>query len=85
MPDPFGAQADNLSSPCSHLAAVAPSDTVDLAVPCRSLWVGTPGNLKVTTLGGEVVTVPDVVGIFPVRVTRVWATATVAAGIVAMW
>lgn len=85
MPDPFSAQPDNLSSPCSHLVAVTPNDAVDLDVPSRGLWVGTQGDLKVTSLAGEIVTLPAALGLLPIRVRRVWASGTQAAGIVAMW
>lgn len=85
MSDPFSSQPEDLASPCSHLAAVTPSDTEDLAVPSRGLWVGTQGNLKVTSLAGDVVTLPNVLGTLPIRVRRIWATGTQAAGIVAMW
>jgi hypothetical protein len=51
------------------------------------LYIGTAGNLKVTTVAGDEVTF---VGIntgafFPVHVKKVWATGTSASNILALW
>lgn len=83
--DPFALHPENLGSPCGKLAEVIPSDTIDLPVPCRGLWVGGQGALKVTSLAGNIVTLTGAIGILPIRVTRVWATGTSATGIVALW
>jgi hypothetical protein len=64
-------------------AAVTPSDTVDLATP-SVVWVGTAGNVKVTTAQGTEVVFTSVPGgtVLPVQVIRVWATGTAATNIV---
>jgi hypothetical protein len=50
------------------------------------LYVGTSGNLKVTTAAGDDVVFTNLpVGFFPVQVLKVWATGTAAAGIIALW
>ena len=73
------------SDPAHHAAAVVPSDTVDLPAASTSIYVGGTGNLKVTMLGGEILTFGNVpVGCHPLRVTRVW-TSTTATNIVAVW
>ena len=51
------------------------------------LFIGTAGNLKVTTVAGDEVTF---IGIntgafFPVHVKKVWATGTSASNILALW
>ncbi len=51
------------------------------------LYIGTAGNLKVTTVAGDEVTF---IGIntgafFPVQVSKVWATGTSASNIIALW
>lgn len=74
-------------------AAVTPSDTVNIpAVTGGSnngcvLYVGGAGNLKVLTIGGDEVILPNVqAGTFvPVQVLRVFATGTTATSIVALW
>jgi hypothetical protein len=72
--------------PALHAAVVTPSNTVDLTYVSRALVIGTAGDVKVTTLGGETVTLPAVpAGILPLRVTRVFATGTTAASISALW
>ena len=75
-------------------AAVTPSNTVNIpsisgpqaARPCV-LYVGTGGNLKVITEGGDEVTFVNVQDgtFFPVNVLRVFATGTTATNIIAIW
>jgi hypothetical protein len=51
------------------------------------LYIGTTGNLKVTTLSGTTVTFANVpVGFFPVQVYKVWQSgASGASDIIALW
>lgn len=76
-----------LSSPAAYAAAVTPSDTVDLTSEARALFVGTGGNVRVLTVGGDTVTFNAVPAgtTLPVRVKRVYATSTTASNIVALW
>jgi hypothetical protein len=72
--------------PINHAVVVVPNDGADLAFVTTAIYVGTSGNMQVTTLGGETVqflTMP--VGWHPIRATRIWATNTSALGIVAGW
>lgn len=85
MADRFSQHIPELQSPFAYLAAVTPSDTTDLPVASRALWVGTPGDLRVTTVGGTTETIPNVSGWVPGRISRVWAAGTEADGIVAFW
>ena len=68
-----------------------PHDTNELATAARALWVGTAGALKVTTVGGSVVTFASASGWMPVRTSMpvrariVWAAGTTAADIVGVW
>lgn len=74
-------------------ATVTPSDTVN--IPSVSggsnngcvLFVGTAGNLRVQTIGGDDVTFNNInTGAFlPVQVVRVYATGTTASNIIALW
>ena len=74
------------SDPAHYAAAVTPSDTTDLFTASTALFVGGTGNMRVTMLGGGIVTFTGLpVGWHPIRVTRVWATNTTATNIVAVW
>ena len=74
------------SDPINHAAVVVPNDGADLTNVTTAIYVGTAGNLQVTTLGGETVQFTNVpVGFQPIRATRVWSTNTSALGIVACW
>lgn len=80
---PNGVNPD-LSIPATHAEVTTGSDTVDLVNTSRALVVGTAGNIKVTTLGGETVVMAFPAGVTPIRVTRVWLTSLTAAGITAI-
>lgn len=72
--------------PAEGGAAVTPNNSTDLTVTARSLYIGGSGNLKVDTADGSTITFSSVpVGIFPVRVKRVYATGTTATSIVALY
>jgi hypothetical protein len=68
--------------------AVTPSDSADLPDgPCRAVFVGSGGNLRITTGGGTTVTFNGLLAgqILPVMATRVWATSTTASSIIAVY
>jgi hypothetical protein len=74
------------SDPAHYAVAVTPSDTTDLVAASTAIFVGGAGNLRVTMLGGGIVTFSGLpVGWHPIRVTRVWGTSTTATNIVAVW
>lgn len=75
------------AAPAVSAAAVAPSDSTDLAAsPTRALYVGTSGNLNVDMADGTTVLFSNVpVGIFPLQVKRVRVASTTAANIVALY
>ncbi len=74
-------------------ASVTPNDTVN--IPSVSggtnngcvLYVGSAGNLRVQTVGGDDVTFNNInTGAFiPVQIVRVYATGTTASNILALW
>jgi hypothetical protein len=75
-------------APAQHAANVTPSDTVDLANNTRYLFVGGAGNIKVTTVGGETLTITGVIAgsVLPLRVKRVFATGgTTATNMVGLY
>lgn len=83
----FQNSTPGLSSPGIDVYAITPSDTADLPVAVRSIWVpeGERGEtVRVTTLrgadaGGDPVALPAaLLAERDVIVTRVWATGTTA-------
>lgn len=66
--------------------AVTPSDTANLTNP-SVIYVGSGGNVKVTTASGDVVTFTGVLGgtVIPVQVTRVWSGSTTATSMTAIY
>lgn len=84
--DDFGSHGEGLAAPAKHAAVVTPADGADLAHASRSLYIGTGGTLKVTTLGGETLTIT--VGdnmMLPLRVVRVFSTGTTATDILSLY
>lgn len=71
--------------PGTHAAAVTPNDST--VIVARALYVGTGGNVAVTTVEGEVVTFPNVNGgsLLPIQCTKVMASNTTASNIVRIW
>lgn len=73
-------------TPATRAAAVTPSDSTDLDVPCRAINVAAAGNVSVITTGGDTVTVNVAAGIaFPLEARRIRSTGTTATDIVALW
>lgn len=66
--------------------AITPSDTVNLTT-AAVIYVGTGGNVVVTTAQGTQVTFTGVQGgtVIPVQVLRVWNTNTTASGLVGVF
>lgn len=79
-------QTATLESPAAFAFSVSPSDSIDLPNTSRALNVATTGTVRVTTVGGDIVTITMAAGVpFPVRCRRVWSTGTSATGIVALY
>jgi len=86
MPDIFENRASGLESPGYAAAEVEPDDGQDLTVTSRALWIGIPGDLRVTMGSGQIVSFANVpAGMLPLRVVRVHETGTTAGNIVAVW
>ena len=86
MADEFSSHTVALNSPVGASEIVTPDDATDLTWATRALYVGTSGNVQVTMLSGETVTLQAVQAgvLYPLRVTRVWATGTTAANIIGL-
>ena len=86
MPDIFENRSSGLESPAYDGTELTPSDSTDLPVTSRALFIGSSGDLSVTMAGGTTLLLRNVpVGILPIRASRVRATGTTADDIVAVW
>lgn len=85
MSDAYKNYQHGLESPALYLDQIVPSDAADLARVTRALNVTVSGAIRVTTVTGDTATVYVAAGgAFPLRVRKVWATGTDAAGIVGL-
>ena len=82
-----GVEWDAAYAPAQGATLLTPSDSADLAIPSRGLYVGATGNVKVTMRGGDTLLFTGLAAgiIHPLSVTRVWATTTTATSIVAVY
>lgn len=85
MVDTFDSHATSITAPPSNAAPVSPSDTVDLPFVSRAIYVGTPGDVRVMTQGGQDLTYKALSGTKILRVERIYATGTTAADIIIEW
>ena len=84
--DTFAAYAAGLESPASHAFETVPNDTTDIPFAGRAINVAVTGNVRVTTVADDIVTLHVVAGVaFPIRAKRIWSTGTTASGIVVLY
>jgi hypothetical protein len=78
--------ASSMNYPAEHAEAVTPSDSTDLVIVSRALYVGVTGDVAVVMASGAAVTFVGVAAgsMLPIRVSRVKSTGTSAASIVAV-
>lgn len=77
----------NASDPANGAAAITPSNTTDLTVYARGIYVGVGGNITVdmTDSGTNITFLAVPQGtILPVQVKRVYSTGTTATNLVAL-
>ena len=86
MADPWAGARTSITGPGENHTAVTPSDTVDLTVRARSLWVGVGGDVAVRDQRGvDAIYKAGDGSLIPFRAVRVLATGTTATNIVAFW
>lgn len=85
MTDKFRNRESSLDSPARRAEAVTPNDAADLPNFSRALYVGEGGDIRLTTVGGDTVTLSAATGFLPICAARVHATGTSATSIVALW
>lgn len=85
--DAFDGAHATLADPASDGLAVTPSDTEDLALSTRAIYVGSDGDVAVEMVDGASLTFENVKAgtMLPVRVTKIKSTGTTATGIIALW
>ena len=85
--DNYSRQQTEPHDPARNAAVVTPSNSADLTYVTRGVYVGTGGNIKVTTAGGQDITFSNVIGglVLPFAVKRIWATGTTASDMIALW
>lgn len=81
--DPY---AGSGSEPSREVVAIGAGADADMAKPCRGIYVGVGGTVKITDMAGNAVSFVGVpAGTFmPVGAVRIWATGTTATSIVAL-
>lgn len=73
-------------APPLNAESVSPHDSVDLTNYSRAIYIGTAGDLKVDMVGVGTVTFTNLpVGMWPMRVKRVYNTGTAALGILNLY
>lgn len=80
-------KSSGTTGPASNAFDIAPGDGSDLAIVTRALWVGGAGAVKLTTQGGDTVTLSGVTAgsLIPIRVSRVFSTGTTATLLVGLY
>ncbi len=79
MPDPFETDYVNLTSPAVAHYTITPSDTADLPVRPRALYVNVAGSVVLQDAAGETVSYEVGAGaVLSIRPARVMSTGTTA-------
>jgi hypothetical protein len=83
----MGRPSGGSTSPATEAYAITPSDSVDLTVPTRGVYVGVSGDLKVDMSGVGTVTFKDLMAgmIHPISAKRIYATGTTATDILGIY
>lgn len=86
MAERYSSRAGDVAGAARRGFAVIPSDSADLSAETRALYVGQGGDLAITLVSGDTLTLANVQAgsLLPVRATRVRATGTTAAQIVGL-
>lgn len=75
------------TQPAVDGAAITTSDSANLARPCKGIYVGVTGDVKVDTLGSSGLVFKNAVqgSVIPVQATKVYATGTTATNLIALF
>jgi len=84
MTDRFKTHTPGMTDPIIRAEDVTPDDANDLTTTTRAIFLGASGDLRVTLSEGDIITFVNAgIGWHPIRATRIWATGTTAASILA--
>ncbi len=85
--NPFESHATPHPGTFDNALAITPDDNAELPVVPSLIWLGTPGDVRITALNGETVTLknPSNMQFMIVRGTRIHASGTTAGDIVLLW
>ena len=83
----FGALDEKMNYPAYKAFVIAPDNVNDLDHVTRAIYVGGYGDLRVTTIGDDVVTFVGLAAglLHAIRVKRVWVAGTTATNIVGLY
>ena len=86
MTDDFEHHTTSLTSPATAGETIVPNDGADLAHVTRGLYVGATGSVAAVLVSGDEVVFSDMQAgvLYPLRVKRLKATGTTAAGLVGL-
>jgi hypothetical protein len=77
---------DGLGSPAIEWFYIVPSDTANLRVRPRAIYVGVAGNVSMRSASGETVIFKSLaIGYHPLRPNRVLSTGTTATDIIGLY
>lgn len=77
---------DDPLQPPTHAVTVNPSDTDELPHVTKAIYVGSAGDVQVTTYGYETVVFHNMQpGWYPIKIRQIWSSNTHASNIIAAW
>ena len=86
MQDEFAHTSMSLEAPAISGETIVPDDQADLSYATRGLYVGSAGDISLQTLSGDQIVLASAQAgvIYPIRIRRVNATGTTAAGLIGL-
>jgi len=87
MVDYWKDETDRKGDPAENAAVIAPNDDNDLPVVTRAMLIGGAGDIRVTMVGGQTLTIEGLNSgqLLPIRATKVFATGTTATKLTGLW
>lgn len=85
--NPINPLSDDVTQPARNAVAITPSDTTDLTIATRGIYIGGAGNVAVIMAGGQTVTFTALATgiVHPLSVARVKSTGTTATTIIGVY